>query len=205
MLVSDPFDGYFELVGRAGRRSPEQVEALWRESMREKLLRGEIPEQEFWPWLGQTFNIGEPELWRELFLEQLYSYLSLNLIDSFSRRGRVVLLSSLRSEWIKPYLEREGVLERVSALLCGNETGQLKPEPEALQAAIGAGGGGPVLYVDNEQESLAVAKSLGADVIFADRELDWVAPSALWLAERSGKKWRGLFVPRGSKPLLAAT
>jgi putative hydrolase of the HAD superfamily len=87
------------------------------------------------------------------------------LLDALRRRGlKLALVSNTASpEWLlRPVLERQGLVERVDAIVLSSEVGKRKPHPAIFQRALDELGAGP-------GEALFVGDRLDVDVLGASR------------------------------------
>lgn len=87
------------------------------------------------------------------------------LLEALRRRGlRLGLVSNTASpEWLlRPVLERQGLVERVDAIVLSSEVGKRKPHPAIFDRALGALGARP-------EVTLFVGDRLTADVAGASR------------------------------------
>lgn len=87
------------------------------------------------------------------------------LLESLRNRGlKLALVSNTASpEWLlRPVLERQGLVERVDAVVLSSEVGKRKPHPEIFQRALSDVGAAP-------DEAIFVGDRLAADVAGAAR------------------------------------
>ena len=97
------------------------------------------------------------------------------LLDALRRRGlKLALVSNTASpEWLlHPVLERQGLVERVDAIVLSSEVGKRKPHPAVFERALAELGVRP-------EDALFVGDRLDADVVGASR-VGMRTVQALW-------------------------
>jgi putative hydrolase of the HAD superfamily len=121
---------------------------------------------------AQGADLQDDELW--LFIRAAHgvwvSHYSLAasshaLLETLRSRGlRLALVSNTASpEWLlRPVLERQGLVERVDAVVLSSEVGKRKPNPAIFERALAEVGAAP-------DEALFVGDRLDADVLGASR------------------------------------
>lgn len=200
VLVSDPFEHYWDLVGAAAEANPAEVRQAFTSELGLAYLSGSLSEAVLWRWIPRRFGVGDERLWRQAFLERLHPLLSLGMVCRFAEAGKVHLVSELRAEWLVPILRDEGILPFLSSAMVSSRVGYLRPDLYALPAVSGQ-----VLVIDRDERAAAAAAALRYRSLHADPEFDWLATTVQWLARQGRKHWRGLFVPRSRRAgLLSA-
>ena len=97
------------------------------------------------------------------------------LLEALRRRGlRLALVSNTASpEWLlRPVLERQGLIDRVDAVVLSSEVGKRKPHPAIFERALAEVGARP-------EEALFVGDRVEADVLGASR-VGMKTVQALW-------------------------
>ena len=137
---------------------------------------------------AQGADLQDDELW--LFIRAAHgvwaSHYSLAasshaLLEALRARGlRLALVSNTASpEWLlRPVLERQGLVERVDAIVLSSEVGKRKPHPAIFERALGE------LGVE-AAAALFVGDRLGADVLGASR-VGMKTVQALWFRADEG-------------------
>jgi putative hydrolase of the HAD superfamily len=103
------------------------------------------------------------------------------LLETLRERGlKLALVSNTASpEWLlEPILERQGIAERVDAIVLSSEVGKRKPHPAIFQRALGE------LGVESK-EALFVGDRLEADVLGASR-VGMKTVQAVWFRADEG-------------------
>lgn len=194
VLVSDPFERYWDLVRIGGGRD---LEESFQAAVREPYLCGSNPEDDLWKWI--SLQVGaEPSLWREALLERLYPLLAVGMITRLAESCRVHVVAESRAEWILPLLESEGVLPWLSSTLISSETGYLKPELFALADVSDTQ---TTLVLDADPGHLEAAARVGYQSLEADRAMHWAERLVEWVRP---PRSHGLFVPRARRRAAVA-
>ena len=97
------------------------------------------------------------------------------LLEAIRARGlKLALVSNTASpEWLlRPVLERQGLVERVDAIVLSSEVGKRKPHPAMFERALDEVGAGP-------DEAMFVGDRLDTDVLGASRA-GMTTVQALW-------------------------
>lgn len=164
-----------ELAGRSGRSE----QSLWRyfnDRLFHPFWSGAMDVDAFWA--DFTAHAGVPGIegrWeRELVPTMLGLRLPAERVRRWAATVPVGVLSNQRAEWVRPVLEREGLLEVLDPVFISSETGLLKPTAEAFAQLTGLGTpAGRILYVDDRPQAVRAAEDMGIAAIQADPEGTW--------------------------------
>lgn len=160
------------------RRNDLDYSALlgrWQDRLRQLAWSGEIDDETLWTELaGKDVDV------HETMLELGESYRpgpAACCLDRWSQHLPIWLLSNHRSHWVLPQLvsmNLAGVFER---LLISDETGIVKPDPQAFaQLLNGQVVASDILFVDDQLHNTQAAEELGLRTVHA-------SPGAAWAAD----------------------
>jgi beta-phosphoglucomutase len=97
-----------------------------------------------------------------------------------------VVTSSGRRE-VEPILENAGILNRLGAVVYGDDVKNLKPAPDPYLLAVERLGVSRALAIEDSQAGIASARAAGLDVIELVRQSDLVASVTARIAEASNR------------------
>ncbi|MCC6830950.1 MAG: HAD hydrolase-like protein [Thermoleophilia bacterium] len=164
-----------ELAGRSGRSE----QSLWRyfnDRLFHPFWGGAMDVETFWAEF--TAHAGVPGIegrWqRELVPSMLGLRLPAATVRRWAARVPVGVLSNQRAEWVRPVLEREGLLEVLGPVFISSETGLLKPAEAAFaQLTVLGTPAERILYVDDRPQAVHAARAMGIAAIQADTAGTW--------------------------------
>lgn len=164
-----------ELAGTSGRSE----QSLWRyfnERLFHPFWSGAMDVQTFWAEFTAHAGVpGAEGRWeRELVPSMLRLRLPAERVRRWAARVPVGVLSNQRAEWVRPVLEREGLLDLLGPVFISSETGLLKPAHEAFAQLTALGTPADrILYVDDRPQAVRAAGELGIAAIQADPDGAW--------------------------------
>lgn len=170
-----------QIVAELAARSGRGEQFLWRyfnDRLFHPFWSGAMDVAAFWA--AFTEHAGVPGIEGRWQRELVASTLTLRLPAATVRRwaGRVPVgvLSNQRAEWVRPVLEREGLLALLGPVFISSETGLLKPDPAAFAQLTGLGTDpARILYVDDRPQAVRAAQAIGITAIQADPAGAWAA------------------------------
>lgn len=173
VILNDPLPGHIEAIGRALGEDP--VETFARYAMlRPAFWTGKMEEEAFW-W---ELTLGhDAESWARRLAASFGPGPAAERLASWARVARLRVLSNHRSRWMDGHLARLGLRDHFERVLVSEAIGHAKPEVEAFEVALRDTEvqRGEVLFVDDKQRNVLVARGLGLQAVWADPGRDWVA------------------------------
>lgn len=167
------------LLGEAAEALGVGVEALDAPfaALRRDLWSGAVDARGAWDRLARAAGAdGAPCPWTEDAPPARLAVLpAADRVPRWAAGVGVAVLSNQRGGWVRPLLERAGVLPHLAHVWISSETGRVKPDPEAFAPLAALGPPGAVLYVDDQERNLRAAAGAGARVLHADAEGRWAA------------------------------
>ncbi|HRE91504.1 MAG TPA: HAD-IA family hydrolase [Myxococcota bacterium] len=99
-------------------------------------------------------------------------------MSAWSRVARLRVLSNHRTRWMSGHLSRFRLREHFERVVVSEAIGCAKPDIRAFELALTDAGVSPgeVLFVDDKQRNVLVARELGLQAVWAD-------PTSRWLDE----------------------
>lgn len=163
-----------EISGQGERR-------LWRH-FNNHLFRpfwsGRMPIDDFWRRFTEFAGVpGAPARWKTEMTTTLLGPLpAAARLAAWAEAVPLAVLSNHRAEWVRPALERIGVLRLFGPVLISSETGLVKPDPAAFRQIAELGvPPGRVLYVDDRPQALRRAEWFGVRTMESDDAGRWIA------------------------------
>lgn len=184
VLVLDTARATIHELARRGGHDPAAYNSEYRRTIKHPLLKGTggTDEAAFWRWVRQTTGITDDD-------DSLHNWLvSTELALPASARVAVWasactirVLSNHVGTWLRPRLEDLGILTHLDSCLISNERGWLKPEMRAFEEGFANWPPERVLYVDDKEQNLIAAATLGVATLLADLNGHWLAAVDSWL------------------------
>lgn len=177
VILNDPLPGLIESIGRALGEDPVETFARYA-ALRAGFWTGRMGEAAFW----RELTLGhDAEVWAGRLAASFGPGPAAGRLPSWARVTRLRVLSNHRARWMEGHLERLGLRDHFERVLVSEAIGYAKPEVEAFEVAL-ADAGVPrdqVLFVDDKQRNVVVARELGLQAVWAD-------PTSRWLEEVDG-------------------
>lgn len=173
VILNDPLPGLIESIGRALGEDPVETFARYA-VLRPAFWTGKMSEEAFWRELtsGQ-----DAQVWAGRLAASFGPGPAAGRLASWAKMARLRVLSNHRSRWMDGHLARLGLREHFEQVLVSEAIGHAKPEVAAFEVALRDARvqRGEVLFVDDKQRNVLVARELGLQAVWADPRCDWVA------------------------------
>lgn len=182
VILNDPLPGLIESIGRTLGEDPVETFARYA-ALRPSFWTGKMGEEEFWR--GLTLG-HDAESWAGRLAASFGPGPAAGRLASWARVARLRVLSNHRVRWMEGHLGRLGLRDHFERVLVSEAIGHAKPEVEAFEVALSDAGvqRGEVLFADDKQRNVLVARDLGLQAVWADPRRDWVAEVDGILARR---------------------
>lgn len=174
VILNDPLPGLIEALGRSIGEDPVETKARYA-VLRPAFWTGLMDEATFW----DALTLGrEPAAWAGRLASSFAPGPASGRLSAWSRIARLRVLSNHRTRWMEGHLERFGLLDHFERVVVSEAIGFAKPDVRAFEVALRDSGVSPgeVLFVDDKQRNVLVARELGLQAVWAD-------PTSRWLAE----------------------
>ncbi len=172
VVLSDPLPGLLEAIGRALGEDPVETFARYA-TLRPGFWTGAIDEAAFW----QALTLGhDPERWAERLAASFAPGPATPRLEAWSRAARLRVLSNHRTRWMHGHLERLGLRRFFERVVVSDAIGYAKPDPEAFLQALADTdvARSEVLFVDDKQANVLVARDLGLQAVWAGSTTRWL-------------------------------
>lgn len=171
VLVENLTEFWDEVVSIA--KSPyTEVRAKYKAEMSDKLWSGSISEEGFWIWLTNNYPSIDKAHIRNSLIQALKPLPAFNLLKEWSKYADIHILSNHRAEWIKPILAP--VDKHITSIIISSEVGYFKPNPAIYEQAITKmTSTSYVLFVDDKEKNLEIARQIGWQTLLADSRGLW--------------------------------
>lgn len=172
VILNDPLPGLIEAIGRALGEDPVETFARYA-ALRPAFWTGAMDEATFWAELTLE---RDPEEWADRLAASFSPGPASVRLEAWSRRARLRVLSNHRTRWMNGHLARLDLRRYFERVVVSDAIGHAKPEPEAFEVALGDAGVGrdEVLFVDDKQRNVLVARDLGLQAVWADPRRRWL-------------------------------
>lgn len=177
-----------QIVRQLSEISGQSEQQLWRffnTRLFQPFWSGAMAIDEFWRVFTEHAGVpGATARWQtEITTTMLTPLESVERIRPWAEVVPVGVLSNQRIEWVRPVLERAGIIDLFHPLLVSSDTGLVKPDPKAF-AQLARLGVPPerVLYVDDRPQALRRAEWHGISTLHAHEDHEWMD----WVDERLG-------------------
>ena len=194
VLLTEPVPDLLAAMAVSGGTSPAEVAACFERELYVPLWSGQLPLSGLWARLRAVSGARhDDQYWEDFFLDRLRRSSALGRLDELRSADSVVVLSNHLSRWLRPHLREaidEGLLDHV---LISEETGHVKPAPEAFLDVLRlpeVGGEPRVLMVDDRPQNLSAARAAGFDTIEGSTNGKWLESAVRWLAVRDPERLR---------------
>jgi len=170
VVFSNSFRNVVSEIAHLSGQNTGEVWEKWLREVRYPAWSGGLSESEIWPRLGVGhLTRRRDEIMRTAFgLGPAGPYLR-----TWNRHTPIWLLSNHRSEWLRPRLQQFGLEGFFERILISDQTGFVKPDENAFLEIMDGKSPDRVLYVDDKQKNIDVAKRLGACTILATTDVLW--------------------------------
>ncbi len=136
------------------------------------LWSGDDSEEEFFAALLDAARLpDDPEPWRALIIDAMAPLPAAYHLARWSRAATLVVHSNQRTEWLMPALERYDLAHYFSEFFVSDETGLVKPAVESFSVLDHLPS---LVYVDDREVNVNVARVYGATALRADRSSRWI-------------------------------
>ncbi|MEH7379067.1 HAD-IA family hydrolase [Bacillus sp. JJ1533] len=144
----------------------------FRKDIREELWTGNIEEQEFWDRLLKKFPTIDVVYAKSSLITTIKPLPTLDQIPIWSNYSKIHLLSNHRIEWVKHIIDP--VQDYISSITISGDVGYCKPQVDIfLTVNSNLDNNQDVLFVDDQEKNLIVARNLGWSTLLADVEGEW--------------------------------
>lgn len=144
----------------------------FRKDIREELWTGKIEEQEFWDRLLKKFPTIDEIYARSKLLTIIKPLPTLDQIPIWSKYANIHLLSNHRIEWVKHIIDP--VQDYIRSITISGDVGFCKPQVDIyIRVNSKLDNNQNVLFVDDQEKNLIVARNLGWSTLLADKEGEW--------------------------------
>lgn len=172
VVFNDPLQRFLFDVGERTREGGSALRYRWTHELRLSFWEGRIGDRELWRRLAPLMDADE----LRTDLESRYTVGPLfGLATSFP--GSVWLLSNHHGPWLTDRLERFGIADRFERSLVSDALGAAKPDPRAFQPVVDLARHRSVLFIDDQIQNIATARSLGLCARLVDPSGAVVTPS----------------------------
>ncbi|THE09109.1 hypothetical protein E1I69_23690 [Bacillus timonensis] len=145
----------------------------FRKDIREELWTGKIEEQEFWDRLLKKFPTIDIAYARSKLLTTIKPLPTLEQIPIWSKSAKIHLLSNHRIEWVKHIIDP--VQDYIRSITISGDVGFCKPQLDIyIRVNSILDNKKNVLFVDDQEKNLIVARNLGWTTLLADKEGKWI-------------------------------
>lgn len=173
VILNDPLPGLIESIGRNLGEDPVETFARYA-ALRPSFWTGQMGEEVFW----RELTLGhDAQGWAGRLAASFGPGPAAGRLASWARVVRLRVLSNHRSRWMEGHLGRLGLRDHFEQVLVSEAIGHAKPEVAAFEVALRDAEvqRGEVLFVDDKQRNVLVARELGLQAVWADPRRDWVA------------------------------
>lgn len=144
----------------------------FRKDIREELWTGKIEEKEFWDRLLKKFPTIDVVYARSKLLTTIKPLPTLNQIPIWSKYAKIHLLSNHRIEWVKHIIDP--VQDYIRSITISGDVGYCKPQVDIyIKVNSNLDNKQNILFVDDQEKNLIVARNLGWSTLLADGEGEW--------------------------------
>lgn len=159
----------------------------YKDQIRQQLWDGTIREEEFWAWLQKQSSNENVILSSVHLTKHLQPLPAWDKVKEWSESFQIHLLSNHRAEWIIPALEP--IRDYITSMTISSTVGCSKPDAHIFQLVQEQlSGSQPIVFVDDAEQNLAMAKAIGWTTILADADHQWIDEVKLHIQEMNGKK-----------------
>lgn len=174
VILNDPLPGLIEALGRSLGEDPVETVARYA-ALRPAFWTGATDESAFW----EQLTLGrDPEGWAARLAGSFGPGPASGRLSAWSSVARLRVLSNHRTRWMEGHLGRFGLRDHFERVVVSDAIGHAKPDPRAFELALSDAGvaRSEVLFVDDKQRNVIVARELGLQAVWAD-------PTSRWLDE----------------------
>lgn len=163
---------FFGVLARAHRVDPARLWLTWERHVRDEAWRGSVSDEGIWRQLvDRPVDAALAQSTLRSFYEPAPAVAKLR---HWAGRLPVWLLSNHRSDWVLPVLDELGVTHLFDKILISDQTGRLKPEPEAFHQLLNLRNtAAQTLVVDDQLHNLCTAAALGFRTLQARPKNRW--------------------------------
>lgn len=176
VLVTEPVPQWLSWL--AGPKTPE-VSELYYGQLYDRLWAGDLPTGEFFDRIVEGTGRTSEQA-REKLVELFVTTPQIVKVAEWGQRAHLALLSNHRAEWIRPVLDRAGVLDLFEVVWVSAEMGLAKPNPAIYSPVLDWTDGRPALFVDDAPRNVLSSEKAGLRCLLADFP-SWEKHVDLWL------------------------
>lgn len=145
----------------------------FKSEIRKNLWTGMMREEEFWLRLKRRFPLVDIECAKQELQSNIKPLPAIEKIAFWSEFANIHLLSNHCLEWVNPIINP--YRKYIKSATISAVVGYCKPEAEIyLKVQSQLQDTGRVLFVDDQDKNLVVAKKLGWHTLLADERGDWM-------------------------------
>jgi FMN phosphatase YigB (HAD superfamily) len=177
VLVHDPMHELLDEMSSLSEKSYQELKTWYEENLRYPLWSGSIDEDTFWAEILLYSEAGyNMDHWREYVLSSCRPLAAAARIKDLLGVAPISAISNHRHEWIRPVLNEWGIDKYLEKIFISSETGEVKPDPEAIEYALNDLNISPeeAIFVDDQERNTKSAEEMGLRVILADPDGDWI-------------------------------
>jgi len=173
VVFNAPLQRFLFDIGERTREGGSALRFRWKHELRLPFWEGRIDEAVLWRSIAPGMDVAElrGELESRYTVGPLFS-----VVTDFP--GSVWLLSNHHSPWLADRLSRFGITDRFEQVLVSDVLGAAKPDPRAFQPVVDISHQRRVLFLDDQIQNIAAARSLGLCARLVDPSGVVVTPSA---------------------------
>jgi len=167
VVFNNPFTAFLSELAHMTNQRSEDVLGRWRAELRAQAWTGTIDDEELWQQL--TGKRGDPECWQAL-LETHYTLGPVApILDVWSQRMPIWILSNHRTHWLHRRLDRFGLTSLFERVIVSEDLQRMKPDKRLFQmVADQLPNPKRALFIDDQQRNVDAATGTG----FLSRRVD---------------------------------
>jgi putative hydrolase of the HAD superfamily len=173
-IIHDPLHELVTELALTSERTKQELNQ-WYLNNQYSFLSGSIDSDEF---LEELIEYAKPDedlsYFNDFVFESLRLLPAALEIKEMAANNKVALLTNAHADWIEPILKENDFEDVFQAIFISSKTGNVKPEPEAIQFALNELGEETAVLVDFDKDSLTAAKKMGLKTVYSDPDGDWL-------------------------------
>ena len=173
VVFNTPLQRFLFDIGERTREGGSALRYRWKHELRLPFWEGRIDEDDLWRTIAPGIDPAElrSEMESRFTVGPLFA-----LATTFP--GSVWLLSNHHSPWLTDRLTRFRITDRFEQVLVSDVIGAAKPDPRAFQPVVDVARDRRVLFLDDQIQNIAAARSLGLCARLVDSSGTVMTPSA---------------------------
>ncbi|URN93507.1 MAG: haloacid dehalogenase [Candidatus Pristimantibacillus lignocellulolyticus] len=154
--------------------SIDTMYASYKQEISKQLWTGQCTEKQFWQWLasyGVQLSVSDQ---RRLITQALQPLPALDYLERWSKLADIYIMSNHLNDWLQPLLAP--YLPYIKSIHVSDQVRLSKPNPKWFQLLheqftdVSS-----IWFVDDSSNNIAVAQTIGWNVLLADQNHDWIA------------------------------